>query len=100
MRGAASALAFMHEAGVVHRSLGAPSLRINTLGEPAPFFAFGRERGRDRENQPSSGHGEVETFLSRQKKDGFAKQQRNLKESGTQSWDFKKKTKKNNYYSN
>lgn len=33
MRGAASALAFMHEAGVVHRSLGAPSLRVNTLGE-------------------------------------------------------------------
>ncbi|CAM9195850.1 unnamed protein product [Ascophyllum nodosum] len=33
MRGAASALAFMHEAGVVHRSLGAPSLRINTLDE-------------------------------------------------------------------
>ncbi|CAN0351763.1 unnamed protein product, partial [Scytosiphon promiscuus] len=33
MRGAASALAFMHEAGMVHRSLGAPSLRVNTLGE-------------------------------------------------------------------
>lgn len=32
MRGAANALAFMHEAGVVHRSLGAPSLRVNTLG--------------------------------------------------------------------
>ncbi|CAM9661541.1 unnamed protein product, partial [Laminaria digitata] len=36
MRGAASALAFMHEAGVVHRSLGAPSLRINTLDERFP----------------------------------------------------------------
>lgn len=33
MRGAANALAFMHEAGVVHRSLGAPSLRVNTLGK-------------------------------------------------------------------
>lgn len=33
VRGATSALAFMHEAGVVHRSLGAPSLRMNTLGE-------------------------------------------------------------------
>eukprot|EP00904_Undaria_pinnatifida_P003714 jgi/Undpi1/13343/HiC_scaffold_8.g03002.m1 len=36
VRGAASALAFMHEAGVVHRSLGAPSLRINTLDERYP----------------------------------------------------------------
>lgn len=33
MRGATSALAFMHEAGVVHRSLGASSLRVNALGE-------------------------------------------------------------------
>ncbi|CAN0000646.1 unnamed protein product, partial [Scytosiphon promiscuus] len=36
MRGAASALAFMHEAGMVHRSLGAPSLRVNTLDERYP----------------------------------------------------------------
>eukprot|EP00903_Cladosiphon_okamuranus_P015363 g14189.t1 len=36
MRGAANALAFMHEAGVVHRSLGAPSLRVNTLDERYP----------------------------------------------------------------
>eukprot|EP00752_Nemacystus_decipiens_P006660 g5987.t2 len=36
MRGAANALAFMHESGVVHRSLGAPSLRVNTLDERYP----------------------------------------------------------------
>lgn len=36
VRGATSALAFMHEAGVVHRSLGAPSLRMNTLDERYP----------------------------------------------------------------
>ncbi|CBN77912.1 ATP binding protein, putative [Ectocarpus siliculosus] len=36
MRGAANALAFMHESGVVHRSLGASSLRVNTLDERYP----------------------------------------------------------------
>lgn len=49
MRGAANALAFMHEAGVVHRSLGAPSLRVNTLGTSTstvqPYGGRGRGRG-------------------------------------------------------
>ncbi|CAM9580752.1 unnamed protein product [Discosporangium mesarthrocarpum] len=36
MRGAVESLAFMHEAGVAHRSLGSPSLRISTVDERFP----------------------------------------------------------------